>query len=61
LVEWLPVVGIPVVCVEWQFVHEPEVEVFQAAVPVWAAVEERPLLWHDTPLHESSLPDVGII
>jgi len=48
----------PVVCVEWQFLHKPVVDVFQVAVPVRAAVVVRPLLWHETPLHESSLPDV---
>jgi hypothetical protein len=45
--------------VEWQLVHEPAVAVFQTAVPTWAA-GVRPLLWQETPLHVSSLPDVGI-
>jgi hypothetical protein len=48
----------PVVCVEWQFLHEPAVLVFQVAVPVLAAVVDRPLLWHEAPEHVSSLPDV---
>ena len=43
---------------EWQLVHE--VAVFQVAVPTFAA-GVRPLLWHETPLHVSSLPEVGII
>jgi len=43
--------------VEWQFVHEPVVAVFQVAFPTWAGMV-NPLLWHETPRQVSSLPQV---
>ena len=47
-------------CAEWQLVHKPSVAVFQIAVPAVDADELRPLLWHETPLHVSSLPQVRL-
>jgi len=51
----------PVVCEEWQFLHEPAVLLFQVALPLLAAVVDRPLLWHETPAQVSSLPEAGIM